>query len=146
MTPERVFDFKERSVVAGQAKTSVFYDGGCPLCRAEIAHYQKVDAAGSLSLVDISNDGSELPDGVTRQTLMKRFHVMRDDGTLLSGARAFTHVWRQLPGWAVAGRIASLPGLIQILEGGYRVFLLCRPTIARIYRLFDRSKTSERND
>ena len=28
----------------------VFYDGGCPLCRREIAHYRRIDSAERLVL------------------------------------------------------------------------------------------------
>lgn len=131
-------------MVKRQSKTTVFYDGACPLCRAEIAHYRKVDAAGHLSLVDVSDDGALLPVGVARASLMARFHVMCEDGTLLSGGRAFAHLWRQLPGWSVAGRIASLPGVVQILEAGYRLFLPCRPALARLLSVFSRSAPRER--
>jgi len=28
-------------------KTTIFYDGACPLCRAEIAQYERQDTAGA---------------------------------------------------------------------------------------------------
>jgi len=119
-----------------QAKTTVFYDGACPLCRTEIQHYRNVDSNGSLILVDVSDDGIVAQAGMRREALLARFHVMRADGTVLSGARAFAHVWRQLPGWRWLGYIAALPGAVHVLEIVYRAFLPLRPLIVRLFERF----------
>ena len=37
---------------ADPVRPMVFYDGGCPLCRREIAHYRRIDSTGSLRWVD----------------------------------------------------------------------------------------------
>jgi len=34
-------------------KPVVFYDGGCPLCRREIAHYRRIDGDRQLCWIDI---------------------------------------------------------------------------------------------
>mgnify|MGYP000446977673 CR=1 FL=1 len=36
----------------GSGRPLVFYDGSCPLCRREIAHYRRQDRAGALGWVD----------------------------------------------------------------------------------------------
>jgi len=38
----------------------VFYDGGCPLCRREIAHYQRIDRDGLIRWLDIQQSEDEL--------------------------------------------------------------------------------------
>ena len=34
----------------------VFYDGGCPLCRREIAHYQRIDRERRIQWTDIQQE------------------------------------------------------------------------------------------
>ncbi|WP_456717099.1 thiol-disulfide oxidoreductase DCC family protein [Bradyrhizobium sp. USDA 4353] len=113
------------------ARSTVYYDGSCPLCRAEIGYYSRTDQAGALCFVDVSKADAETPDELTQQQAMARFHVRAADGRLLSGAAAFVEVWRRLPRWRWAARVASLPGVLTILELGYRLFLRARPFISR---------------
>ena len=39
------------------AKPTVYFDGACPLCRAEIRYYRGKDRAGGLCFVDVSQMG-----------------------------------------------------------------------------------------
>jgi predicted DCC family thiol-disulfide oxidoreductase YuxK len=112
------------------SQSTVYYDGSCPLCRAEIGYYRRTDQAGALCFVDVSTAGAEPPEGMTQQQAMQRFHVRSPDGRLLSGAAAFVEVWTRLPGWRWAARVASLPGALAVLELGYRMFLPVRPFIS----------------
>ncbi|MBR1086822.1 DUF393 domain-containing protein [Bradyrhizobium manausense] len=111
--------------------STVYFDGSCPLCRAEIGYYRRTDQDGALCFVDVSEPGAPVPDGVTQQRAMQRFHVRAGDGRLLSGAAAFVEVWSRLPRWRLAARVASLPGALAVLEFGYRIFLPVRPLISR---------------
>jgi predicted DCC family thiol-disulfide oxidoreductase YuxK len=113
-------------------QVTVFYDGSCPLCRAEIGIYQKADQSDRIAWCDVSND--QLPSGMTREQATARFHVQSASGELVSGARAFIALWLSLPKWRWLGRIASVPALPWILEGAYRVFLPIRPALQRIAR------------
>lgn len=114
--------------------STVYFDGACPLCRAEIGYYQRKDEAGALCFVDVSEPGAATPEGIPRARAMARFHVRAEDGRLLSGAAAFVEVWRRLPRWRWAARAASLPGALAVLELGYRLFLPVRPFLARALR------------
>ena len=115
------------------SKSTVFFDGSCPLCRAEIGYYHRRDQAGALCFVDVSETGAPTPGGITQQRAMERFHVRARDGRVLSGAAAFVEVWTHLPKWRWAARAASLPGALAVLELGYRIFLPVRPFIARAF-------------
>ena len=114
-------------------KSTVFFDGSCPLCRAEIGYYCRKDQSGALCFVDVSETGAATPEGITQQRAMERFHVRARDGRVLSGAAAFVEVWTRLPKWRWAARAASLPGALAALELGYRMFLPVRPFISRVF-------------
>ena len=113
--------------------TTLYYDGACPLCRAEVAHYINRDTGGNLALVDVSQPDAALPDNLDAAGAKARFHVRSAEGDLLSGAAAFAEVWRQVPGWGLAGRVAQWPGVMALLELAYRGFLRLRPGIVRIF-------------
>ena len=115
---------------------TIFYDGACPLCTAEIGIYRKCVSTEKLAFVDVSADGSGLlaPD-LDKANALKRFHVRLADGSLVSGAAGFGHVWLALPAWRWLGRVVLLPGMLQITEAVYRVFLVVRPAILRIWRV-----------
>jgi len=127
-----------------EPKTVIFFDGSCPLCRAEINVYRKHDGVGALRLVDVSVPGAPVPPGLDRAKALSRFHVVADGGKLLSGAAAFAEVWKQLPGWRHAGRLASLPGLCRMFEVWYRFFLLVRPAVVRAFVLARHTKATFR--
>lgn len=112
--------------------STVYFDGSCPLCRAEIAHYRKVDRHEVLSFVDVSDKDARLPEGLSPARAMARFHVRDADGRLLSGAAAFVEVWSRLPRWRWAARTAALPVAMAVLEAGYRLFLPVRPLFSRL--------------
>ncbi|WP_315787416.1 MULTISPECIES: DUF393 domain-containing protein [unclassified Bradyrhizobium] len=127
------------------AQSTVYFDGSCPLCRAEIGYYSRTDQAGALCFVDVSEAGAETPEGLSQQQAMVRFHVRASDGRLLSGAAAFVEVWHRLPRWRWAARVASLPGALSVLELGYRLFLPVRPFISRsLGRILQREKQEGR--
>lgn len=121
------------AAAAKEGRTTVYYDGACPLCRAEIAHYANRDSRGNLALVDVSQPGADLPDQLDVASAKARFHVRASSGDLLSGAAAFAEVWRQVPGWGLAAKIARWPGVMALLELSYRGFLHLRPGIVRLF-------------
>lgn len=112
---------------------TVYFDGSCPLCRAEIEHYREQEGASRLNFRDVSQAGQPLERDLERTQAMSRFHVRPSDGGLLSGAAAFVSIWRLLPRWRWAARIADLPGAMLLLEFGYRLFLPFRPILAWVF-------------
>jgi len=120
-------------VLTEPSKLTVYFDGSCPLCRTEIAHYRVMDRDGALCFVDVSEKETGLPHGLTQQQAMERFHVRAADGQLLSGTTAFVEVWSSLPRWRWAARAAALPGAMAALEYGYRLFLPVRPFISQLF-------------
>ena len=114
--------------VQATPEITVYFDGSCPLCRREIALYQRQRGAGRLAWVDVSAP-AELGEGLSCEAAMRRFHVRERQGRLLSGGAAFARLWRALPGWRVLGWLFAWPPLSWVLEAAYRVFLPLRPRL-----------------
>jgi predicted DCC family thiol-disulfide oxidoreductase YuxK len=117
-----------------EKQATVYFDGSCPLCRAEVSHYRAQKGAEDLCFTDVSNPSATPGTGLSREEAMARFHVRGADGSLVSGAAAFAAVWQHLPRYRWAARIAALPGVLPAMEAGYRVFLPVRPFLARLFR------------
>ena len=114
---------------------TVYYDGACPLCAAEIRLYRRSVGAGRVAWVDVGAEGpAELGAGLTRAAARARFHVRRPDGALVSGAAGFAALWAVLPRWRLLARLTRLPGVLALGEIAYRLFLPLRPWIARRLR------------
>lgn len=108
---------------------TVYYDGSCPLCRAEIDLYRGIGSAAAFH--DVTGDEA-LPPGVDRNAARARFHVTAADGTVQSGARAFATLWQASPGpWRLLGGVVATRPFVWIAEGLYRLFLQVRPLLQR---------------
>lgn len=112
---------------------TVFYDGACPLCRAEIAFYASQKGADVLTFVDVARAENPLPQGVSREAALARFHVETADGQVIDGAGAFLALLRRLPRFHGLARFGDLPLLRSLLSLLYAAFLRLRPAIVRLY-------------
>jgi predicted DCC family thiol-disulfide oxidoreductase YuxK len=110
-----------------QGTCTVYFDGACPICRREIAHYRTREGAADISWVDVTESAAaDLGTDLDRDAALARLHVRREDGSLVSGAAAFATIWGRLPAYAWLGRIAEWRPVLFILEAGYRGFLRAR--------------------
>jgi 3-demethoxyubiquinol 3-hydroxylase len=116
------------------APSCVLFDGSCPLCRQEIALYRALPATQPIQWVDVSYLSDNAQFGADPAELMRRFHVVTSSGQLLSGARAFVHLWSLLPGWKYLAYVAKIPGVVLLMEGCYRLFLRVRPRLQKMAR------------
>lgn len=106
------------------ARVTVWFDGGCPLCRREIAWMQRLDWRRRIRFIDlISAEDAACP--LDRGELLARFHA-REQGRLLDGAAAFAAMWRAIPLFWPLGQLARLPLVLRLLEQGYVRFLRLR--------------------
>ncbi|HEY5717368.1 MAG TPA: DCC1-like thiol-disulfide oxidoreductase family protein [Motiliproteus sp.] len=70
----------------------LFYDGGCPMCRAEIKRLAQRPGAPELCDISSLNDDA-LP--LPRRTLMSELHLLTDQGDWVRGLDANLRVWRR---------------------------------------------------
>ena len=116
---------------------TVWHDGGCPLCRREIAVLRRLDHRRRIEFVDVS--GTELVScPLNRTAMLARFHA-REDGRLLSGAAAFAAMWRAIPVLRPLGLAARNPLVLSLLERGYVRFLRLRPSLQRLATRLERA-------
>jgi len=115
------------------AALTVHFDGQCPLCAAEIRHYKALDENQVLHFVDVADPHAAAGPHLDRCDALKRFHVRSANGELISGARAFTALWRHLPGWRWLAIVMRIPGVILLAELAYRGFLPIRPYLSSLY-------------
>ena len=112
------------------SKLIVWHDGGCPLCRREIALMRRLDRCGAIEFVDVTQTTSAACP-IAPADLLARFHAS-EDGQLLSGAAAFAAMWRAIPLLRPIGLAARAPWLLALLERLYVGFLRFRPRLQRL--------------
>jgi predicted DCC family thiol-disulfide oxidoreductase YuxK len=113
----------------------IWYDGGCPLCRREIALMRRLDRSNAIRFVDIAGSDTSCP--IDRREALARFHAC-EDGRILSGAAAFAAMWRAIPALRPIGLAARNETVLAVLESLYIAFLRVRPGLQSIARWIDR--------
>lgn len=121
------------SMTGSQAFT-VYYDGSCPLCVAEIGFYRGRRGADAIEWVDVSATDGAVASDLGCAAAMARFHVRDKKGMLIDGGPAFAALWKQLPSWRWLGIAFSAPPLRWIIGIAYELFLPVRPYLQRFVR------------
>lgn len=103
-------------------RLTLFYDGYCPLCVAEMNKLKQYDSNAWLDFVDIQSPlfGESYPD-MNWQQLNDRIHGMLPDGRLLSGLDVTYLAWKLVgKGWVYAP--LRWPVLAWFADAAYGVF------------------------
>ena len=104
-------------------RPTVFYDGGCPLCSREVAHYRRLDRNANLRWVDITRDRDTLAlSGLRVDEAMRRFHVLDTEGCWKTGAWGFAEMWAHLPRYRWLSHFLRIPGMLTLLDWLYSLF------------------------
>ncbi len=87
----------------------ILYNGACPICSREIAHYRRLAAARGAPVVFDDLNQTDLGRwGLSADQARRRLHAL--DGTArLDGLAAFRALWALLPGWRWLARLTGLP-------------------------------------
>lgn len=106
-----------------KGKSIVFFDGGCSLCRREIAHYRRLPGADGLHWIDITQTHAVAANcGLDRETAMARFHVLDESGQWQTGAWGFAELWSKLPGYRWLASTLRALHLLPLLDRVYTLF------------------------
>jgi predicted DCC family thiol-disulfide oxidoreductase YuxK len=109
------------------SKPIVFFDGDCPLCRREIAHYRRLRGADGLVWVDVASEHAELERfGLDHAAAMARFHVRDRDERWQTGAWGFVELWSHLPAYRWLARLVRSLRLERLLDAAYTRFAAWR--------------------
>ena len=108
-------------------KPVVLYDGSCPVCSREIAHYRRRREAGNIVWIDASKDLVNLDSlGISQQQAMSTFHARDEHGVWQTGVDAFLLIWSTLPAYRWLARLVDFFRLRPLLAWGYQYFLKWR--------------------
>jgi predicted DCC family thiol-disulfide oxidoreductase YuxK len=100
----------------------LFFDGGCPICRREVAWMKQRDRFGRLSFINIDAPGFDARAyGLDHIDFMQRIHGQLPDGTLLSGVQVFREAYSRL-GFAPLVALSRIKPIAWLLERAYVVF------------------------
>jgi predicted DCC family thiol-disulfide oxidoreductase YuxK len=100
----------------------VFYDGGCPLCRREIAMLKRWDRRQRVRFTDI--DALEFQAaalGKSQQELMASIHGRLPNGDWVTGVEVFRRLYAAA-GFGPVVALTRLPLIAPLLDWGYRLF------------------------
>jgi predicted DCC family thiol-disulfide oxidoreductase YuxK len=120
---------------------TLYYDGACPMCRAEMHNLMLRNTRELLAFVDIAVPGfSGQPPGVSQQALMTLMHARRADGTLVVGVDVFRLAY-EAAGLPWVTRLVSLPVIGPLTERLYPWVARFRNHIPRplVVWLFERA-------
>jgi predicted DCC family thiol-disulfide oxidoreductase YuxK len=100
----------------------VFFDGDCPLCRREMALWQRYDRNGRVLFTDIAAPEFQAEKtGLTMDQLMAELHGRLRTGQVITGVETFRQLLLAVGiRWPV--RLSRLPGIRQVLNLGYGLF------------------------
>lgn len=103
-------------------RTTMYYDGGCPVCMRGVVHWRRLDWARRIEWVDLMDHPDALEaEGVSFAEAMDVLHVRRRDGSLAVGVPGFAALWSELPGYRWLAWILSPPWIMALADRFYRV-------------------------
>ncbi len=101
----------------------LYYDGACPLCRAEINKLARLaDSTLSLQNIRLLPEDTSTPD---KEQLLARLHLRRADGVWLTGMAANIQAWQHTSLWW-CWKWLDLPIVRLFSYGAYELWLTWR--------------------
>lgn len=104
------------------AELTVFYDGGCSLCRASVARVQRFDTQHRIEFLDVHDPAVQkrYPQ-IDPEVAMRWMQAIGADGRVWSGAEAWARIGMLLPSWKILAWLLLVPGVRWIAGGIYKL-------------------------
>lgn len=100
-------------------ETRALFNGDCPICSAEMCHYEAYSDAEALNLGFEDLNKIDLTEwGVTEDQATRQLHVI-DEGQLYVGWDAFLALWSRMPRYRLAARVGGWPVIYQVAKWCY---------------------------
>ena len=116
-----------------QTKLTLYFDGSCPLCLAEMRLLEHKDTAGLLKFEDITDSNfSEQAHGVLCEVSMKSIKGKTNTGELLDGIQVFARAY-ELVGMKKLAHFLAAPSLQGPLSWAYLKFAKYRHTFSKLF-------------
>lgn len=113
-------------------KLTLFYDGACPLCQAEILFLSGRNQSNLLDFIDINSDRFESEKlGISCEAALAAMYGQFASGTLIQGVAVFPEAYRRADLPALAW-LFSRKALQPVLQVGYQFFAKNRHAISRL--------------
>jgi len=120
-------------------KLTIFFDGGCPLCKREVDFLKSKNHRGCINFIDInSSDFSlDIKYGFTYKQAMERIHALKSDGSVIKDIKVFQEAYSLIGlGWIYAPtKLPILDKIIEFIYGvwaKYRLKITFRPSIEKL--------------
>ena len=131
-----------------QAKLTLLFDGGCPLCQREVSFIRSADRLNAINFVDIDcpNYNPESYRGISYREAMGRIHAITHSGEILQGVQVFREAYRSVGlGWVYAPTTLPVVGIlvdeVYRLWANWRLPLTRRPSLDQLCKLKELEKT-----
>jgi predicted DCC family thiol-disulfide oxidoreductase YuxK len=110
---------------------TLYYDGQCPLCVAEVEFLQSRVSQGQLAFVDVTQTGFEAAGhNISCEAAMAQIHGRTADGEVLVGVPVFARAY-QLANLPVLAWLLSRRWLMPLLQPAYVLFAKHRQAISK---------------
>src|SRR5262245_35216907 len=120
--------------MSADKKISVYYNSGCPVCKAGIEGQMEKDQSCPIQWKDVHDDNGLVGEIKSElEFVRERLHVVDAEGRLRIGFDAILELWKNSPSEKWKARLLGLPLIRQIGQLCYNIFA------AGLYR-WNRSK------
>lgn len=115
-----------------KSTVTLYFDGLCVVCSAEINQYKKMRGSENINFVDIAGpDFDAKKENLDPVKVNIELHAKDSDGKLHIGVDAFILIWSRLDKLNWLSRLAKNSVVNKFLQLNYALFIKIRPYLPR---------------